>query len=469
MPRAAMSVATSTRTAPARKSSSARWRALCDLLPWIASAPNPARTSCSARRLAPCLVRVKTKHAGERRVAQDRAQQGPLVGAVDEHDELLGPFDGRCRRRHLDPHRGVEDRGREPGDVGRHRRREQQGLALGFGSIATILLTSWMKPMSSMRSASSSTKVSITVEPDMALPDQVEQPARRRHQDVDAARHRGDLRLLADAAEDDRRAQPEMAPVGAESCRESARPARGSGSAPGSARVLRASAGAPGAARRRGAAGSAARRRRSCRCRSGRCPAGRGRRGDAGSPAPGSGSARYSLPRRAPAESARRAQGLEISITYFNSFLFRQPANARSHPNLRMRAHRRCRGRMMGFSRGSFRSFCRGLVAFRLDWLPQLTPASRARCSAKADAPLPYQSQAALSSRRPTRRRGCASRGDEASCRTLRAGMRRQATPYAQGRPSEKEDDDRAEPDYKAAPMLGPTCSSDRASRPRQG
>ena len=41
MPRAAMSVATSTRILPALKSASARSRALCDLLPWIAAAPMP--------------------------------------------------------------------------------------------------------------------------------------------------------------------------------------------------------------------------------------------------------------------------------------------------------------------------------------------------------------------------------------------------------------------------------------------
>ena len=41
MPRAAMSVATSMRARPLRNSSSARWRAFCDLLPWMASAAWP--------------------------------------------------------------------------------------------------------------------------------------------------------------------------------------------------------------------------------------------------------------------------------------------------------------------------------------------------------------------------------------------------------------------------------------------
>ena len=37
-----------------------RWRAPCDLLPWMASARTPRASSCSARRFAPCLVRVNT-------------------------------------------------------------------------------------------------------------------------------------------------------------------------------------------------------------------------------------------------------------------------------------------------------------------------------------------------------------------------------------------------------------------------
>ena len=59
-PRAAMSVATSTRALPRLKSASARVRAPWLLLPWMAVAVRPSRSSCSASRLAPCLVRVKT-------------------------------------------------------------------------------------------------------------------------------------------------------------------------------------------------------------------------------------------------------------------------------------------------------------------------------------------------------------------------------------------------------------------------
>src|SRR5258708_5755864 len=60
-PRAATSVATSTRSCQALKWVSPRVRWLWFLLPWMASAVMPSRSSCSARRLAPCLVRENTR------------------------------------------------------------------------------------------------------------------------------------------------------------------------------------------------------------------------------------------------------------------------------------------------------------------------------------------------------------------------------------------------------------------------
>ena len=59
-----------------------------------------------------------------------------------------------------------------------------------------------MKPMSSMRSASSTMKRRHRIQPHMLLLHQVEQAARRRHQDVHAMRHGVDLDVLADAAQD---------------------------------------------------------------------------------------------------------------------------------------------------------------------------------------------------------------------------------------------------------------------------
>ncbi len=56
-----MSVATKTLTLPALNSANALVRAPWLLLPCIAEASTPLAISCLARRLAPCLVREKTK------------------------------------------------------------------------------------------------------------------------------------------------------------------------------------------------------------------------------------------------------------------------------------------------------------------------------------------------------------------------------------------------------------------------
>ena len=60
MPRAAMSVATSTLVCPALKPSSAATRAVWLLLPWMAAAGMPCLFRSLAILSAPCLVRVKT-------------------------------------------------------------------------------------------------------------------------------------------------------------------------------------------------------------------------------------------------------------------------------------------------------------------------------------------------------------------------------------------------------------------------
>ena len=70
--------------------------------------------------------------------------------------------------------------------------------------------------MSSMRSASSSTNTSSWLQIDEALAGEVEQAARRGDEDVDAVLQRLLLRVLADAAEDHRRAQRQVRAVGRE-------------------------------------------------------------------------------------------------------------------------------------------------------------------------------------------------------------------------------------------------------------
>ncbi len=59
-------------------------------------------------------------------------------------------------------------------------------------------------------------EVGHPVEAQVALAEQVQEPPRGRDQDVDAARQRPNLRMLADAAEDHRLTQVEVAAVGAD-------------------------------------------------------------------------------------------------------------------------------------------------------------------------------------------------------------------------------------------------------------
>ena len=128
-PRAAMSVATRIATRPRLKSSNARTR--CDwlLLPWIAAAVMPSVVSCSARRLAPCLVRVKTSACVDPTRTDELAEQRALAVAVDLDDHLVHERSGGVLGRDLD-HRRVDDEvGREALDLVGERGREQQVLA----------------------------------------------------------------------------------------------------------------------------------------------------------------------------------------------------------------------------------------------------------------------------------------------------------------------------------------------------
>jgi hypothetical protein len=83
-----------------------------------------------------------------------------------------------------------------------------------LGSRARMRLMSGMKPMSSMRSASSSTSTSTWRQVDRLLLDVVEQPARRGDDDLDAAAQFGLLRADVDAAIDAHRAQRQVLAVG---------------------------------------------------------------------------------------------------------------------------------------------------------------------------------------------------------------------------------------------------------------
>ncbi len=158
-PRAAMSVATSTATLPSLKPDRARVRADWLLLPWMATALRPSLTSFSASRLAPCLVRVNTSTWCQ-----------PLSRIRWLTRSRLWCCSTRCTvwvTSSVAVLRGVTET--SPGSLSTPRASERissEKVAENsrfwrcLGSSASTLRMSRMKPISSMRSASSSTRIS---------------------------------------------------------------------------------------------------------------------------------------------------------------------------------------------------------------------------------------------------------------------------------------------------------------------
>ena len=246
-------------------------------------------------RLAPCLVRVNTSARCMRGRRSSAVEQRALVGPRRRRARAGRPArpwstDGRR------PRRGSGSRRRPAArslDRRRHRRREEQRLALRRqrrDDLAHVVDEAHVEhavglveheALRRRRARRGPARIRSSRRPG------------RRDQDVDAARERLHLRLLADAAEDDGAAQAEVAAVGREALADLRARARASASAPARAAVRGPARGASP----RGAGGSAARTPRSCRCRSGRSRAGRGRQ-DVGIACAWIGVGRRSPPRR---------------------------------------------------------------------------------------------------------------------------------------------------------------------------
>ena len=158
-PRAAMSVATRTWSWPSLNFRRLSWRAVWDLLPWMAAAATPRRVRSRATLSAPCLVRVKTRAfftSSWRRMSSSRAvlffrstrQTSWRMISTGEETGAAAAFTGSWRR--------VSTRSRISGG----RVAEKNMVCFFSGSRRMTLRTSWIKPISSIRSASSSTKIS---------------------------------------------------------------------------------------------------------------------------------------------------------------------------------------------------------------------------------------------------------------------------------------------------------------------
>ena len=147
----------------------------------------PSRSRREASRLAASLVRVKTSTWCRSRVADQVGEQRLLAVAVDRIDELLDRLGGRVPRRHLDRGRVAQDRAGQPPDVVGERRREHQVLPAGGQQRDDLLDV--------RQEAHVEHPVGLVEDEDLdlaevrdALPDEVEQPARRGDEDLDPAR-----------------------------------------------------------------------------------------------------------------------------------------------------------------------------------------------------------------------------------------------------------------------------------------
>ena len=161
MPRAAMSVATSTLVLPALKPSSAATRADWLLLPWMAAAGMPCLVRSLAILSAPCLVRLNTSAltTGGFKFLMSQGSRNFLL-----------PFSTKYKLWSM--RSTVLETGSTFTKAGFFKMPAAScSISLGMvalnirfcrslGSFAITFFTSWTKPISSIRSASSSTKIS---------------------------------------------------------------------------------------------------------------------------------------------------------------------------------------------------------------------------------------------------------------------------------------------------------------------
>ena len=197
-----MSVATSTRTAPCLKSASARVRAPWLLLPWIAAALNPSRTSCSASRFAPCFVRVNTstcRQSPEPMSHDSRSRFWPLstkytACSIFSAAALRSPTSTLTGERSS----LFASARMSSGNVAENNRfcrllRQQRDDAANVGQEAHVEHAVGFVEHEDLD----------VPEIDGALLRMIEQPARCGDENIDAASKLRDLRVDADAAEDD--------------------------------------------------------------------------------------------------------------------------------------------------------------------------------------------------------------------------------------------------------------------------
>ena len=273
------------RSRPARAISprlEARQRPLARVLRLVAvnriGARRPRCSRYSATRLAACLVRVKTSARVIAASASTCASSAALVRLLDEdrHD-CSTVSDRRRHRRHRHRRRIVQQLVGEALALRAAWSPRRTASAAWPAGARSRARTSWMKPMSSMRSASSSTKISSFAEMHAVAAEMrsSRRPGVATRMSMPARSARSCC-ALPDAAEDHRvahsrgacRTSPKLSSICAASSRVGVEHQHRDGA------IARAGAVRSWPA----AAASAARTPRSCRYRSGRGPADRARR-----------------------------------------------------------------------------------------------------------------------------------------------------------------------------------------------
>ena len=157
MPRAAMSVAINTGGRRDLKAARARSRWFCDLLPWMAAAVMPALSRSRWSLSAPCFVRVNTitRPVASSRSSCTSVARFSLLG-TKKTDWLTVSAGVACGVVLTSSGSSSIDDASSRTSAGSVA--ENSSVWRSRGSIATIRFMSWMKPMSSIRSASSSTR-----------------------------------------------------------------------------------------------------------------------------------------------------------------------------------------------------------------------------------------------------------------------------------------------------------------------
>ena len=205
MPRAAMSVATSTRASPPAKAARLRWRAAWLRLPCRSTAWIPAALSVRAQRLAWCLVRAKARVRPWPPTSSCDDVPRSAASTVNTWCSIAGT--GECCRVDLVGHRVVQVAARQDVDAGVERRREQQPLTLR-GGLVQQAPDLGQEPEIRHVVGLVDDGHDDRIEARVPLVDEVGKPSGRRDDDVRALGQCRDLGVLADAAEDGARGEP---------------------------------------------------------------------------------------------------------------------------------------------------------------------------------------------------------------------------------------------------------------------